>query len=94
LGMMKGRRGWIVKSNREAGNGRADIILIDRFQNAGIIMEVKVAGRSTALDEKAQEGLRQMEDRRYDEYFLGYDIARISKYGIAFWLRKCRVAKA
>ncbi|MCD8122274.1 MAG: ATP-binding protein [Clostridiales bacterium] len=94
LGMMKGRRGWIVKSNREAGNGRADIILIDRFQNAGIIMEVKVAGRSAALEEKAQEGLRQMEDRRYDEYFLGYDIARISKYGIAFWQRKCRVAKA
>ncbi len=94
LGMMKGRRGWIVKSNREAGNGRADIILIDRFQNAGIIMEVKAAGRSAALEEKAQEGLRQMEDRRYEEYFLGYDIARISKYGIAFWQRKCRVAKA
>ncbi|MCD8019169.1 MAG: ATP-binding protein [Clostridiales bacterium] len=43
LGLVKGRRGWVVKSNREARNGRADIILIDRSKNTGIVLEVKHA---------------------------------------------------
>ncbi|MCD8019780.1 MAG: ATP-binding protein [Clostridiales bacterium] len=93
LGLVKGRRGWVVKSNREAGDGRADIILIDRIKNTGIIIEVKYAVESSVLKDMAQEGLRQIESRKYDEYFLGYDLGNISKYGIAFYKRKCMFEK-
>ncbi len=107
LGLVKGRNCWIVKSNREAytrtftegsgassgGNGRADIILIDRVRESGIIIEVKHAAESSMLDAKAREGRNQIDDLDYDEYFLGYDISGIVKYGIAFNKRTCRVVK-
>lgn len=93
VGMMKGRKGWVVKSNREAGNGRADIILADRIKHKGIIFEVKYAKTSSMLEKRALKGLRQIEDKKYDEYFLGEDITNISKYGIAFNRRSCKVVK-
>ncbi|MCD8125396.1 MAG: ATP-binding protein [Lachnospiraceae bacterium] len=91
LGMLRGRRSWLVKSNREAGEGRADILLVDRTHQLGHIIEVKYASDYRSLEKKAQEGLRQIEDTRYDEYFLDYDIQNICHYGISFHRKKCRV---
>ncbi len=93
LGMLRGRRSWLVKSNREAGEGRADILLVDRTHQLGHIIEVKYASDYRSLESKAQEGLRQIEDTRYDEYFLDYDIQNICHYGIAFHRKKCRVVR-
>ncbi|MCC8173070.1 MAG: ATP-binding protein [Odoribacter sp.] len=93
VGMMKGCKGWVVKSNREAGNGRADIILTDRIKHKGIIIEVKYAKTLSMLEKRALKGLQQIEDKKYDEYFLGEDITNISKYGIAFNKRSCKVVK-
>ncbi|MCD8324544.1 MAG: ATP-binding protein [Clostridiales bacterium] len=92
LGMLRGRRGWLVKSNREAGNGRADIILIDRLRQCGHIVEVKYARTCSSLENRAREGLRQIGEARYDEYFSGLGISAIYCYGIAFCQKKCKVA--
>ncbi|MCD7862532.1 MAG: ATP-binding protein [Lachnospiraceae bacterium] len=92
LGLLRGRRGWRVKSNREAGNGRADIILIDRTRQCGHIIEVKYARNSSLLTNRAQTALRQIDDRAYDEYFSNADISEIYHYGIAFCQKRCRVA--
>ncbi|MCD8053925.1 MAG: ATP-binding protein [Lachnospiraceae bacterium] len=109
LGMLRGRRGWIIKSydetihrmvslhakaNREAGNGRADIILIDRFRECGYIIEVKYSRSYSGLEERALAALHQIEDMQYDEYFSDSDIEIIYRYGIAFYKRKCRVVNA
>ncbi len=94
LGMLRGRRGWIIKSNREAGNGRADIILIDRFRECGYIIEVKYSRSYSGLEERALTAFHQIEDMQYDEYFSDSDIEIIYRYGIAFYKRKCRVVNA
>lgn len=93
LGMLRGRRGWRVKSNREAGNGRADIIMIDRVRQCGHIVEVKYANRFSALTDKALEGLRQIDDTFYDAYFADSDVAEIYHYGIAFHQKRCKVVE-
>ncbi|MCD7805939.1 MAG: ATP-binding protein, partial [Lachnospiraceae bacterium] len=93
LGLLRGRRGWRVKSNREAGNGRADIILLDRTRQCGYIIEVKYARNSSLLTNQAQNALRQIDERAYGEYFSDEDISGIYHYGIAFCQKRCRVAR-
>lgn len=94
LGILRARRGWRVKSNREAGNGRADIILIDRIRQCGHIIEVKYARSSRSLKKRATTGLNQIDNTCYDEYFSDSDIQTIYHYGIAFHQKKCKVVDA
>ncbi|MCD7867480.1 MAG: PD-(D/E)XK nuclease domain-containing protein [Clostridiales bacterium] len=89
--MLRGRRGWRVKSNREAGMGRAVILLTDRVRRCGHIIEAKYSKSAAALKERAMEGLRQIEDRVYDEYFGDQDISVVYHYGIAFHQKRCVV---
>ncbi len=91
LGMLRSRRGWRVKSNREAGQGRADIILIDRIRDCGHIIEVKYSDGYDHLENDARTGLQQINDTMYDEFFNDSDIRTIYHYGISFYKKKCRV---
>lgn len=93
VGMAKGRRGWIVKSEREAGRGRADIIIVNRLRNEGIIIEVKHTDDRKKLQAKSEEVLQQIRDMNYGEYFLGFQTDRIEEYGIAFSGKECRVLR-
>ncbi|MCD8104801.1 MAG: ATP-binding protein [Lachnospiraceae bacterium] len=93
LGMVQGRPGWLVKSNREAGKGRADIIIINRLNNSGVIIEVKHTEDAGKLQAKAGEACRQIKDMDYNEYFLGFQINKIEEYGIAFCGKICKVLK-
>ncbi|MCD8232280.1 MAG: ATP-binding protein [Clostridiales bacterium] len=92
LGMLRSRRGWRVQSNREAGNGRADIILTDRTRECGHIIEVKYADSYADLETAARKGFQQIDDALYDDYFRDSDIGQIYHYGIAFHRKKCKVA--
>ncbi len=91
LGILRARRGWRVKSNLEAGRGRADIILVDRVRQCGHIIEVKYARSFQSLEKRAQAGLQQIYDTGYDDYFSDLDIQTIYHYGIAFHQKKCKV---
>ncbi len=93
IGMAKGRLGWLVKSNREAGKGRADIIIINRLENSGILIEVKHTDDERKLQTKAEEAYRQIRNMDYKEYFLGFQINRIEEYGISFSGKKCKVLR-
>ncbi|MCD8353685.1 MAG: ATP-binding protein [Clostridiales bacterium] len=94
LGMLNSNHGWRVLSNREAGNGRADIIVEPvkkRKKNFGVIIELKYATDERQLEQKAREALEQITTKRYDEFF-GIDMPpEIIHYGIAFYKKKCRV---
>ncbi len=93
LGMLKGSRHWIVRSNREAGEGRADILLIDPEREEGHIIEVKAALRRENLEERAKEALQQIHRRKYDRYFDEFELSRVDHYGIAFYRKSCRVIR-
>ena len=80
-----------VKSNRESGYGRYDVMLIpknnDKKYNA-IILEFKVFDSydESTLEETVQSALKQIEEKNYDAELLarGIEKERIRHYGFAF----------
>ncbi|MCD7726008.1 MAG: ATP-binding protein [Clostridiales bacterium] len=93
IGMAQGRPGWLVKSNREAGKGRADIIIINRLRNSGIIIEVKHTDDESKLQSRAEEACQQIKNMNYNEYFFGFQVNKTEEYGISFCGKTCRVMK-
>jgi len=80
------RESHLIKSNRESGLGRYDVMMIpkDRSQ-LGIILEFKVARNNEVdLEESAKEALHQIEERQYEAELKQNGIDRILKLGLAF----------
>ena len=83
------REEYQLKSNRESGFGRYDVMLIphDKEKNA-IILEFKVFDKDeeSDLNDTAQAALKQIDDRQYDTELLslGFPKDRIRHYGFAF----------
>lgn len=90
LGILSFKEDWIVRSNKEAGDGFGDIIIWNEDQNVGIIIEIKYA-EAENMEKVCQAALRQINDKHYDEVFQDEEVHRIIKYGIACNRKKCRV---
>ncbi len=96
LGMLRSNSNWHVKSNREAGRGRADIIVFPQRRDkncSAFIIEVKYTNEYKMLEKKAKEALKQIELRQYDKYFGRSKPKKIVHYGIAFFGKDCCVVK-
>lgn len=91
LGILKNYSDWAVKSNRESGDGFADILVKPQNPDAGIIIEVKYAHSFKDLEYACERALKQAHDRRYDEIFREDGRSQILVYGIAFYKKRCRV---
>ena len=92
LGILKSNPAWAVKSNRESGDGFADIIVKPKNPDTGIIIELKYAGSIHDLDNACERALEQIKERRYEEDLREEDRNDILAYGIAFYKKRCRVA--
>ena len=78
-----------IRSNRESGLGRYDIILRAREENCdSYIIEFKVFDRERDEDMRAcvARALQQIEEKKYESELVADGIAkeRIRKYGFAF----------
>ena len=91
LGLLRGYRNWIVKSNVGSGDGFADIIIKPRDPNAGIVIELKYSPTFSGLEKACEKAMAQIEDRRYDEVLREDGRENILAYGIAFCKKRCRV---
>ena len=91
LGILKNNSGWAVKSNRESGNGFADIMIKPKNPDTGIILELKYARSINDLDQACERALNQIKDRGYDQERREDGRNDILAYGIAFWKKRCRV---
>ena len=91
LGILKNNSGWAVKSNRESGNGFADILIKPKNPDTGIILELKYAHSINDLDQACERALKQIKDRGYDQELREDGRNDILEYGIAFWKKRCRV---
>ena len=89
-----------VKSNRESGYGRCDVMLIpkntdDKYD--AIILEFKVrdAYDEKSLEDTAKSALKQIEDRNYDAELTAKGIEKecIRHYGFAFEGKKVLIVK-
>ena len=90
-GILTSNAEWGVLSNREAGNGFADIIVTLDDPDAGVVVEIKKADRLAELDGACQRALAQIHDRGYGDYLLNEGREDILAYGIAFWKKRCKV---
>ena len=91
VGILTGNADWLVKSNVEAGEGFADIIVETDDPDAGIVAELKYTKSFDDMKAACQKALDQIKDRRYQEYLLNDDRRDIRLYGIAFCKKRCRV---
>lgn len=77
-----------IRSNRESGYGRYDVMLIPKTkENDGIILEFKVKeSEEKTLEETVQTALAQIEAKKYDTELLQLGVSKehIRYYGFAF----------
>ena len=91
-GMLKNIGNYIVLSNREAGNGRPDIVLkYPSIRGKAVIIEIKVAGSWKELKKKCTEALKQIEEKDYEAELRREGYQNIMKYGVAFYKKECMV---
>ena len=92
LGLLRGSNpGWLIKSNRESGDGFSDILIKPEDPDAGIVIEVKYAKEMKDLDEACEAAMAQIKNKRYDEALRDEGRYDILAYGIAFCRKRCRV---
>ena len=90
LGILGYKDGWILKSNKESGNGYSDIWIYDEEKELGIIIEVKYAEESQ-FEVVCREAIAQIDKNRYAEELREEGCNSILKYGIACYKKRCQV---
>ena len=93
LGILGVKTRWGISSNREMGEGYADILAEPDTGDMGIIIEVKYAHDGN-LDAACREALKQIEYTKYEDDLEDDGVENILKYGIACYKKRCRVMLA
>ena len=91
VGLLAGNSDWLVKSNVEAGEGFADIVVETENPDSGIIFELKYSREAAGLDKACEKAIAQMKDRRYEEYLKNDGRHDLLFYGVAFYKKRCKV---
>ena len=91
-GVLSHMKGYIVKSNRESGNGRSDLFIkpVTR-RKAAVILEFKVAKTFDDLEKRADDALRQIDEKKYEMELKDDGYKNIIKYGISFFKKDCLI---
>ncbi len=93
IGILGVKDRWGISSNREMGDGYADILAEPDTGDMGIIIEVKYA-HDGDLDTACREALKQIEYTKYEDDLEDDGVENILKYGIACYKKRCRVILA
>ncbi len=99
VGILTGSNEYIVKSNRESGNGRSDILMRtgDALEKAFVIelKTVKREGKKPVtmemMDTAAEDAIKQIDDNAYTDALLEEGYGNLGRYGISFYKKRCRV---
>lgn len=89
LGLLRFKEDWKVLSNRESGQGYADIVIEIFSEKTGIVIEVKYAENGD-LDVGCREAMAQIEREGYANQPNLDGMSRVIKCGIAFHVKNCR----
>lgn len=89
LGLLRFKEDWKVLSNRESGQGYADIVIEIFSEKTGIVVEVKYAENGD-LDAGCREAMAQIEREEYANQPNLDGMSRVIKCGIAFHVKNCR----
>lgn len=91
-GILSQSEDYLVKSNRESGNGRSDIMVKSpSLRGKAFVLEVKVSDSIDNLDDDAEKALRQIQKKKYLEELRTEGYQKIGCYGISFFRKDCEV---
>ena len=91
-GILSQSENYLVKSYRESGNGRSDIMVKSpSLRGRSFVLELKVSGSIADLENDAEKALQQIYDKRYMEELRAEGYRKIDCYGISFFRKDCEV---
>ena len=94
-GLLVNIGGYLVRSNRESGNGRPDIVMTEsKFRGRAMILELKISDTIQGMEKKCEEALTQMKEQKYESSLEDDGYQPILKYAICFFKKGCMVKKA
>lgn len=91
-GILSQSESYLVKSNRESGNGRSDLMVRSpSLRGRAFIIEVKVSDSIDNLEGDARKALDQIYEKGYMEELRTEGYRKIACYGISFFRKDCEV---
>ena len=91
-GILSQSENYLVKSNRESGNGRSDIMVKSpSLRGRSFILEIKVSNSIDDLEDDAKKALQQIYEKRYMEELRTEGYRKIDCYGVSFFRKDCEV---
>ena len=90
VGFLMGK--YEIISNDESGYGRYDLAMIPVKSNEkAYLMEFKISKTKKGMEESAEKGLKQIDEKKYDTKLKARGIKNILKIGIAFYGKEVKV---
>ena len=95
-GLLVNIGGYLVRSNRESGNDRPDIVMqtVQIRKGRVILLELKIAGSIAEMEAACDRALAQIEAQHYAEPFITEGYPEVKKYALSFCKKECMVKKA
>lgn len=76
---------YMIKSNKESGLGRADLIIIpQKKEKTGFVLEFKKEKNQKNLPQATEESLLQIQEKKYNTLFEEYGVLNVHFLSIAF----------
>ena len=83
----------LVRSNRESGYGRADVLITPRKPGPGAVLELKVidTDKNETPEQAAESALQQVVEREYASEVEAAGAKPVWQYGVVFDGKRCWV---
>ena len=92
LSLLYGVPDYAPMSNREAGDGRPDIVLYpENPRDPAILFEIKTKKKFNEMEDGLKEAYDQIKDKKYEEGVLEDGYAGVKSYGMCFCKKSCIV---
>jgi hypothetical protein len=95
LGLLQAIPNIRVRSNREVGTGRCDLVLYSwKGARFACIMEFKMADSFKTMDSACDAALKQIREKQYTAQLEDEGYPTVLHYGLAFYKKNCLAKKA
>ena len=92
-GLLSGVNGYNVESNREAGEGRADLMIRNEDTMQAAVLELKVVKSLSDVQEMCDKALEQIDEKGYVQTLVEEEGFDVLKYGVVFFKKRCFIKK-
>lgn len=92
LGILANMKDYLVKSNREGGSGRSDIVIRSlNVCQAPMVVELKVSDTYKGMEAACDKALAQIREKEYASWLPEEGYTEVLNYGISFYRKQCKI---